>query len=209
MGRRSVHTPDELRQVIIEAATSIVAEKGFAGLSAREIARKIKYSAGTLYNVFDNIDDLLVTIEIRLLDTLAAHLDSQPKTGDVRTDLRTLASAYLNFARENQNLWNLVTDHHLAQGTKLSNEFNGRLSRLSDFVTLAINPIAAMPDCQRTKEAASVLWAGIHGINALAASGKCPTVTYDNAGLLVDNLIETYLAGLKLPEAEKPRKAAG
>jgi len=71
MGRRSVHTPEELRELIIQAATEIVEQHGLEGLSAREVAKRIGYSPGTIYNVFENLDDLLLTIEARLLASAA------------------------------------------------------------------------------------------------------------------------------------------
>ena len=40
MGRRSTHTPDQLRQLILDAAEAIIETNGLAGLSAREIARR-------------------------------------------------------------------------------------------------------------------------------------------------------------------------
>ncbi len=44
MGRRSIHTPEELRELIIDATTAIVEQQGLEGLSAREIAKRIGYS---------------------------------------------------------------------------------------------------------------------------------------------------------------------
>ena len=81
MGRRSIHTPDELRELIIEATTSIVEQDGLEGLSAREIAKRVGYSPGTLYNVFENLDDLLLIIEARLLDELAGRLAGTDASG--------------------------------------------------------------------------------------------------------------------------------
>jgi len=52
MGRRSTHTPQQLRELILDAAQDIIQVQGLAGLSAREIARRIEYSPGTIYNMF-------------------------------------------------------------------------------------------------------------------------------------------------------------
>ncbi len=73
MGRRSIHSPEQLRELIVQAATEIIQQDGLEGLSAREIATRINYSPGTLYNVFENLDDLLLTIEARLLDQVRAR----------------------------------------------------------------------------------------------------------------------------------------
>ena len=66
MGRRSVHSPEELRQLILDASQTIVERNGITGLSAREIARMIGYSPGTLYNIFENLDDVLLTLQVQL-----------------------------------------------------------------------------------------------------------------------------------------------
>ncbi len=55
MGRRAVHSPEELRQLILDASRTIVETNGISGLSAREIARVIGYSPGTLYNIFETL----------------------------------------------------------------------------------------------------------------------------------------------------------
>ena len=40
------------------AAREIAEKEGLRGLTARRIAREIGYTVGTLYNLFDNLDDL-------------------------------------------------------------------------------------------------------------------------------------------------------
>ena len=54
MGRRADHSRDELFKMAVEAATKIVAKQGVRMLSTRRIAARMGYSAGTLYQLFDN-----------------------------------------------------------------------------------------------------------------------------------------------------------
>ena len=74
MGRRSTHTPQQLRELILDAAQEIIQAQGLAGLSAREIARRIEYSPGTIYNMFENLDDVVLNVEARVLDALDGRL---------------------------------------------------------------------------------------------------------------------------------------
>jgi AcrR family transcriptional regulator len=62
MGRRSDHSRDELRALILDAGTALIAEKGFGAFSAREVAKRIGYTIGTIHNVFGNVDGLLTAI---------------------------------------------------------------------------------------------------------------------------------------------------
>ena len=50
MGRRSDHSRTELEELIVAAGHRLMEETGFAGFSAREVARRIGYSIGTIYN---------------------------------------------------------------------------------------------------------------------------------------------------------------
>src|SRR6266852_5031793 len=76
MGRRSTHTPQQLRELILDAAQEIIQVQGLAGLSAREIARRIEYSPGTIYNMFENLDDVVLHVEARVLDALDKRLST-------------------------------------------------------------------------------------------------------------------------------------
>ena len=120
MGRRSSHTPEQLRELILEAAYAIIETHGLAGLSAREIARRIGYSPGTIYNMFSNLDDVVLRIEARILEALDQRLTAElAEHGSDREKVQRLARAYLAFTHEKPKLWNLLFEHHLPAGTEL------------------------------------------------------------------------------------------
>ncbi len=68
MARRSDHTREELTELAIDAATALIEAEGFANFSARQVAAKIGYTVGTLYNVFGSYDRLLFHVHERPLD---------------------------------------------------------------------------------------------------------------------------------------------
>ena len=74
MARRSEHSREQLTEMILNAAQQIVINDGFAGLSARKIATDIGYTVGTLYIVFDNLDDIILHINARTLDEMRQRL---------------------------------------------------------------------------------------------------------------------------------------
>ena len=196
MGRRSSHTPEELRELILQVATEIIEHDGLAALSARQIARRIGYSAGTLYNVFSDLDELILTVEQRLLDRLAAHLAHVPQHSDAVQHLCDLASAYLAFTQEKPRLWNLLFEHHMPSARPVPPEFHARMEALLATVERAVEPLIVPPDTARAHRAARVLWASVHGITSLATAEKLSAVTPENAVVLVDDLMRTFLAGL-------------
>ena len=70
MARRSDHSREELYDMALEAARQIAEKEGLRGLKARRIARDIGYTIGTLYNLFEDLDDLIVHLNGRTLDDL-------------------------------------------------------------------------------------------------------------------------------------------
>ncbi len=210
MGRRSEHTPEVLRQLIIEACEAIISRDGLTGLSAREIAKNVGYSPGTIYNVFDNLDDLVLQVEARVLDELDRRLVALPADGNSHDRVMRLARTYLAYTTERPRLWNLLFEHHLPQNMKIPPWYQQKLDQLLERVEAAIRPLLFDKDPIAAKRAARVLWAGVHGITALAVTDKLSTVTADDAIVLVDDLVANYLAGLELRTgAERPRLKVG
>lgn len=198
MGRRSVHTADELRELILDASTELIEANGLAGLSAREIARRIGYSPGTLYNIFENLDDLVLTIEGRLLDRLSSVLAQLPEKSNPAEGVRQLAQAYIQFTHENPKLWNLLFEHHLPLGREVPPWYQQKLEDLMSRIEDTLAPLMADADPHALRRSARVLWAGIHGITSLSTADKLSNISAETAGPLVDDLVGFYLKGLSL-----------
>jgi AcrR family transcriptional regulator len=196
MGRRSTHTPQQLRELILDAAQDIIEAQGIAGLSAREIARRIGYSPGTIYNMFENLDDVVLHIEARVLDALDQRLAGVLDDGDAGTRVTRLALTYLAFTHEKPKLWNLLFEHHLPAGAALPSWYQQKLETLMSRVETALVPKFGPGQDSERERAARVLWAGVHGITSLSTADKLSVVTTETASRLIEDLVATYLSGL-------------
>lgn len=197
MGRRSIHTPEELRELIIEATTAIVEQEGLEGLSAREIAKRIGYSPGTLYNVFENLDDLLLIIEARLLDELADRLARTDASGPPAERLRRLVGAYFTFTQERPKLWNLLNEHRMPAGRQVPDWYQGKLDKLLEALDAALAPLLSGCEPSARRRHARTLWASVHGMTSLSTADKLSHVVAPGGRSLVDDLVLNYLAGLQ------------
>ena len=197
MGRRSEHSADSLRLLILEASEKIISTNGLSGLSAREVARSVGYSPGTIYNIFENLDDLILQVEGRMLDELDARLAtlSTDKPADQR--VLELAHAYLAFTTERPRLWNLLFEHHLPPTMPVPAWYQHKLDALMQRVEGSLQPLVSGADRAAVARAARVLWAGVHGITSLATADKLAIVTSETAVALVDDLVRNYLLGLE------------
>lgn len=197
MARRSDHTPARLKDMILDAAEALMAESGLGGLTAREIARRIGYSPGTIYNMFENLDEVILRVEARVLDRLYECLLVSAQPADPRRRLKELAAAYLGFAHAHPRLWNVLFEHHLPPGTAIPDWYAGKLDRLMPLVEEALRPWFPPAGDERRARSARVLWAGVHGITSLSVADKLSIMTAEASGVLVDDLVTTYLSGIE------------
>lgn len=196
MARRSAHTPEELRQRILEAAQTIIERDGLVGLSAREIARLIDYSPGTLYNIFENLDDVLLTLQTQMVASLVDVMKGVPLGPVPATNIDALARTYLDFALDNKRMWNLLFTHYLPQGATTPQALQDNVGMIASLVAGVISPL--MPKASRTdiEIAAKTFWASVHGITAIAVTDKGPTLNSTTAHVFLKQLITTYTRGL-------------
>lgn len=170
MGRRSDHTRPELEELILAEGHRHMAEVGFARFSAREVAKRVGYSIGTIYNVFGSYDRLILAINTRTFGLWADHLRARldGATGD---RIAALVEGYFSFARDNSNIWMAIYDHRLPAGTAMPEEFAAERAKLTEIVVREI--AAVLPGTARDHAArlARSLIATVHGHCAFALTG--------------------------------------
>jgi AcrR family transcriptional regulator len=197
MGRRSTHTHEELRELVLRSAQEIIEADGLAGLSAREIARKIGYSPGTLYNLFNNLNDLILHVEDRLLEALDKRLSEVERSGSPEQAVRRFAQAYLSFTHERPKVWNLLFEHHVPGKAAIPAWYQERIEGLTRHIEEAIAPLAVDSDPAAVRRYAHVLWASIHGITSLSTAPKPIMISTETAQHMIDDLVTIYVAGLR------------
>ena len=196
VGRRSDHSRDQLYELALKNAREIVDTDGHRALTARNVADAMGYSPGTLYNLFENLDDLIIHLNGRLLDEMHDDLAGISVDGDPRQNLRRLIDVYLHFIDERANLWSLVLEHSLPEGQSVPNWYNRKVEKVLSILEAALSPAFPSEDKDGPKRSARVLWASLHGIWSLASSGKLELLTLESTRELAETLIDCYLAGL-------------
>jgi AcrR family transcriptional regulator len=112
MGRRSDHSREQLRDMIVAHGHRQLSEVCFRRFSAREVAKDVGYSIGTLYNVFGDLVQLMLAINGVTLDQWSAHVRAR-LAGRRKNRLRILVEAYFEFAGRHRHAWEAIYDHRL------------------------------------------------------------------------------------------------
>jgi AcrR family transcriptional regulator len=198
MARRSDHTREEIRELILDESWKIIGSEGFEGLTARGIAGRIGYAPGTIYNIFNSMDDLALHTNARTLDLLFDVL-SDPASGaaGVPTEgLKILARRYMAFTKEYRPYWLMLFNREVPEGRKDLEWYQEKIDRLfaplEDLLARYFGPRD-----KRKAVAARVLWASVHGLCILQGTGKIPVVK-DGGSVpdMADYLIDTFVKGI-------------
>ncbi|WP_298091821.1 TetR/AcrR family transcriptional regulator [uncultured Sphingomonas sp.] len=171
MGRRSDHSRAELEALILDTGSALMAEVGLAGFSAREVARRIGYSIGTIHNVFGTSDRLITAINTRSFARWAAGLREQLDAGGDTDRIATLVNGYFGFARAHPNLWTAIYDHRLPAEASLSEQDQQARGILTEIVIAEVAHALGAPADDHVAALARSLIATVHGHCTFAISG--------------------------------------
>ncbi len=139
-----------------------MAAHGFARFSARQVARAVGYSVGTIYNVFPSLDHFLLAINTRTFEQWTQHLLSQLEiAGEDR--IRALVEAYFSFARDNRNLWMAIYDHRLPPAMQMPDDAAQRRAELTGIVVREIAAVVGDQPLEQIQHLARSLIATVHG----------------------------------------------
>jgi AcrR family transcriptional regulator len=106
--RRRQRNHDRMVQEILDTARAIMREEGTAALSMQELARRLDMRAPSLYNYFNGKMEIYDAVFRLGFSLFATHMAA--RTAGARTwqeYLRTSLEAYMSFAMENPELYQL------------------------------------------------------------------------------------------------------
>jgi AcrR family transcriptional regulator len=162
MARRSDHTREELRTMIVHEGHRQISDVGFARFSAREVAKRIGYSIGTIYNVFETHDLLILAINARTLALWQAHLETR-LAGVTKDRLRILVEAYFEFALLHRHAWTALYDHRLPPDVPAPEYYLDQIRSLTDIVREEIAAVLPPDHIDQADALTRSLLATVHG----------------------------------------------
>ena len=201
MARRSDHTREELKELALKSAEELLNDKSASELSTRQIATKMGYTVGTLYQIFKNLPDLLLHVNARTLKILYDDCQNLNLSKHKhQKNILAYANVYLEFAHAHPGLWELIFDNTVLSDKVLNddelpdwylNQVNALFS-LIEIQLKAIQPTASEREIIKTSR---VLWSSVHGICTLSINNNLFAKSACSAKELIQSLIENFING--------------
>jgi AcrR family transcriptional regulator len=162
----------KMRARILEAARERFLDEGLDGLSMRGIASKVGVSSMTLYLYYESRQDIVRHITIDGFKQLNAAVEKAFEGAKPADKLRTLATAYLDWALENKRwyaaMYNYIADEMAeAPGDPL---LAGPSTLIADLMKKQL--IAAGHTDASASWHSTYLWGALHGVAILSVGGQ-------------------------------------
>jgi len=140
-----------------------LSEVGYARFSARELAKRIGYSIGTLYNVFGSLDQLMLAINGVTLDNWRIYLQVRLESSPTQERLKNAISAYFEFAILNRHSWTALYDFRLPEGSDAPSSYSAKVEAIFHLVIAEIAAVLRPDRRDRAPQLARSLLASVHG----------------------------------------------
>lgn len=197
MARRSEHKRSELTTMAINAAERIIANDGLEQMSARRIAKEIGYAPGTLYNLFEDLDELVLRVNARTLDGLLRAFEEVPPCDTPRDALHALADSYLSFTSDNRRLWDALLTFRRNKPAPPPQWYLAHLGKLVGHVAEILTRFRpTLSEADRAYRA-RLIWASIHGISSVANAGSVARSLVTPVDRMVHDLVDIHCNSLE------------
>ncbi len=189
-----------LRDELIRITLRTIDEKGYQALRARALTDEAGCALGGLYTVFPDMDALIITAKLQILDQLDAVMaalgPSKPDAGGATAHLLALADAYLTFATTRLRRWQTLFQHRLSEDAQLPEAYFLRLSEIFKHVEKPLSFI--LPQSSEAARAATgrALFAAVHGIVVLGLEQRLGQTSVDAIRTQFHILVRGVAAGL-------------
>lgn len=184
-----------LREALIKAAEDLIEERGLAGFSLREAARRAGVSSAAPAHHFGDARGLLTAVAAAAFERFGLALERAGHDPDLRERLKAQAIAYLRFALEERARFLLMWRVDLID--RGAPEYSAAIRRATGVLTQARRepvPLVGEDDPFRDVETrvarlkdpaldpAVAIWALVHGFATLALNGVFGAVDDPDGG---------------------------
>ncbi|EDY44028.1 TetR/AcrR family transcriptional regulator [Streptomyces sp. SPB074] len=175
----------ERHRLILAVARELAEVEGWEAVTTRRLAERVEYSQPVLYSHFKGKDAIVEAVAEEGFGELGVLLRrARAEAGAGRNGVRAVSRAYLDFAVEHEALYQAM--FVMPTRLKFASEETPAVLRDTFFAF-----VEALPEDTETREGrAELLWAALHGIAVLSATGRVPAEAGEaRLDLLIDGIV--------------------
>ncbi len=194
MARRSDHSKEEIKELAINHAYKLIEEKGEMGFKARDIAKRMGYTVGTIYYIFGSMENLRFHVSAKILDLF--YNIALTESSNKKNKLYFHITQFIKFSssREYKNQWMFM---YVFKGTSKEDVSDWYLEKAQRIFFLFVDALLPYTKSKKTAvKAAQTILASLHGMCILSISEKLSKFKKLDLEAMAKQLVKNYLIGL-------------
>lgn len=205
-----------IRTKIIDTTLKLLDEGGLDNVKARDLAKLVGVSVGTIYNIFGNVDKLIQEVNAHILSDMnrlgqlnvarsESELQQKITNNEISDTLKeklrfrllALATTYMEFVEANAERWGamLAYNRNRSQGA-VADWYVEQQNSLFDLIGNVLEETRLGDDPETKKIAARALWSSVHGIVTMNYVGQVSSQSRDFTWAQIELLVNTFIDGL-------------
>lgn len=192
MSEKTERRKSALREGLVKAAEVRMARDGLRSLRARDLARDAGCSLGAIYNVFDDLNAIIMAVNGRTFLALGqAVTASMAGAGDETPNQRliVMSNAYLRFASNNNNLWRALFNLQMTTDGPVPEWYLRAMGQLFAHIAAPLRELFPEKDADGIDLMTRTLFSSIHGIVLLGLARRISGVPVERIEEMMAQLL--------------------
>lgn len=182
-----------LRERLIDAAEARIEQDGAAALRARDLAKDAGCALGAIYNVFDDLDALVMTVNGRTFQRLGSAVSLSLEGAETLppTDrLIRMSHAYLRFAADNSLLWRALFDVQMTRDGPAPDWYRQALVGLFSHISGPVSELFPKGSDDEINLMTRALFSSVHGIVLLGLENRISGVPPQQIEMMISRVLQ-------------------
>ncbi|MCH2068897.1 TetR/AcrR family transcriptional regulator [Shimia sp.] len=179
-----------LRIKLIELAEEQIAAGGLSSLKARELAKGAGCAVGAIYNVFDDLHDLVLEVNGRTFKKLGAAVSaSYDGSESPRQRLILMSNAYLEFAAAHPKLWRALFDVEMTEDGAVPEWYLSSLGALFANIRAPLSELYSEMGEEELGLMTRAMFSAVHGIVLLGLENRISGVPPEHIRTMIAQVL--------------------
>ena len=181
----------ELKKKLIDAAEAQILKGGLHSVKARDLATEAGCSLGAIYNVFEDLHNLILEVNGRTFVKLGTAVAGSVVGTDAgpRARLILMSNAYLDFAAANANLWRALFDLRMSADEGVPEWYLASLGELFANIRGPLAELFPEMDARELEMMTRAMFSSVHGIVLLGLENRISGVPAENIRHMISQLL--------------------
>ncbi|MBL8588680.1 MAG: WHG domain-containing protein [Methylobacteriaceae bacterium] len=191
-----------LREALVDHAYQLLSTEGLGAMQARRVAQLAGCSVGAIYNVFPDLDELILRGNARTLLRMKDHeraaLAALPADTPRAERMLALALAYVDYAFREETAWRSLFDYRLTYKKPYPDWYHAIQAEALGVLDEALPPPSSPAARETALRTARTIWAAVHGVVASGLDGRLGARSREEIEAQIRLLMSLIARGLSL-----------